>query len=387
MTADGARPLRFLLIYDRIYPESLGGVEHRNRGLALALAERGHHTTLAGFCRDLTGSPGVDVLALGEPSETYTAERRTAGEALRLARACARLDVASYDLVECANIPYAHIFPLAWRCRRHGTPLMVTWYEYWGSYFRHYLGTRLWWVYAAVEALAARLGSRAVPVSRLTARRLARRRRGADEDLIPCGLTIAKVRAAAGRGSAGGAPLIYAGRLLPEKRVELLLRAVALIKDELDGPLLTVIGDGPQRDELHGIADSLGLEGRVRWLGYLETNDAVWEHLAGARVAVQPSSREGFGLFPIEAMAVGLPVVCCESPENAVVELVRDGETGFCTRPEPAALADALRRLLRDEALHRRLGRNASRFAEDYDWPRVAERFERLAREMLTCHR
>lgn len=386
--------LRILLLYDRIYPESLGGVEHRNRELAEALLARGHHVTLAGFCNDTSSEhPDLEVLSLGPPQETYNTAQRSSRAAARLAAACWQLDLGKYDLVECANIPYAHLPPLAARCRWSGKPLMVTWYEFWGRHWREYIGPGRWIPYAGFEWLCGQLGQRAVAVSGLTEKRLERCRKSGPVDLVPCGLDLGKVRDAARRdpaeGSPGGGPpgsgppLIYAGRLLAEKRVDLLLRAVRHVSFETEGPLLTVIGDGSQRQELRDLAAELGIADRIDFLGYLETNEDVWAAMKGARIAVQPSSREGFGLFPLEAMALGKPVVYCESSENAVMELVHHGKHGICSAAEPEALARALDALLADPDECQRLGRNGVRHAESFDWQDVAAQFERLAETMI----
>ena len=115
----------------------------------------------------------------------------------------------------------------------------------------------------------------------------------------------------------------------------------------------------------------------------METSEEVWRHLGRARIAVQPSEREGFGLFPLEAMAAGLPVVYCESPESAVPELVRDGVEGVCAAPEPAVLAAVLDRLLTDEAEWSRLRRNALERAAGYDWDEVARRIEETCARLM----
>ena len=384
------RPLSILLLYDCVYPESIGGVEHRNDRLARALAGRGHRITIAGFSAapgPRRPTPGVEISPLGPPGRLYTAAgRRRASEALRLARAAASLDLAGFDVVETANIPYAHLPPLALRCRRAGTPLVVTWYEHWGRYWRDYLGSPLWPLHAAVEALCTRLGTAAIATSRLTAGRVAARR-GEPVPVVPVGVPVAEIRAAASgvaettevaEAAGAGPPLVYAGRLLAEKRLDLLLAAVGRLAAGRAGPLLEVIGDGPDRARLAALAAGLGLGRSVVFAGRLPTSRDVWQRLGAARLAVQPSAREGFGLFPLEAMAAGLPVVVCESSESAVSELVRDGVEGVVTTPEPEALAAALARLLDDDAERARMAAAARRRAEGFDWSRVAERMEEV---------
>jgi glycosyltransferase involved in cell wall biosynthesis len=380
------RPLSILLFYDCIYPASVGGVEHRNFELARALAERGHRVTLAGFAdAPSQPSPGVEILPVGPRKRLYTAEgKRSTLEAARLAAAAAWIDLRPFDVVEAANIPYAHLPVLAARCRFQRKPFVVTWYEYWGRYWRQYLGAK-WPLYAAAERLTVPLGTRVLADSHLTASRVETRRH--EEVLvIPVGIPAARIREAALAGATEtGPPLVYAGRLLREKRVDLLLEAVARLAPGRPGPLLAVIGDGPDRERLVALVERLGLQDSVTFHGHLPTNADVWRMLGASRIAVQPSSREGFGLFPLEAMAAGLPVVYCESSESALSELVEPGVHGACTQPQPDALAMALERLLADPGEVRRLAEEARRHAARYDWSAVATDVENVFLSLLAA--
>jgi glycosyltransferase involved in cell wall biosynthesis len=206
--------------------------------------------------------------------------------------------------------------------------------------------------------------------------------------IVPSGIPVIDIRASAAEAVPGsGPPLVYAGRLLREKRVDLLLEAVARLPGFRKDPLLAVYGDGPDRGRLEEMAARLGLQEAVTFHGYLPTNRDVWRRLGASRIAVQPSSREGFGLFPLEAMAAGLPVVYCESSESALGELVEPGVHGLRTAPEPDALAAALASLLSDEAEVLRLADNARRQADRFDWPAVAEETEKVILETLSAVR
>ena len=391
-----ARRLRILLLYEAVYPDSIGGVETRDWELGRALGRRGHEVTLAGFCAPLPGEPpNVRVLPLGPSPRLYNAGgRRSTRAALRFAAAVARLDVAPYDVVETANMPYVHLLPLALRCRLAGKPLLVSWYEYWAGYWRGYVGAAKAPVYRAIEWLTAQLGRTVTASSRLTQERLAPRRLGRGTvELVPCGIEVARVKGAAAAGVAAGAaageepapPLVFAGRLLEHKRLDLLLAALPPIAAAVAGeaPLLTIFGEGPDRPRLEALAAELGIAARVRFRGHVATSEEVWRELGRARIAVQPSAREGFGLFPLEAMAAGLPVVHCESSESAVAELVRDGIDGLAAAAEPAALAAALAALLADEPRRARLAAAARARAAEYDYDAIAAQFERVCREAL----
>ncbi|HET9211332.1 MAG TPA: glycosyltransferase family 4 protein [Thermoanaerobaculia bacterium] len=380
--------MKILIVYETVYPDFMGGVESRNYELAAALRRRGHEVTLTGFRKPPAPADGPGVRSLGELAGLYNAagQRSTRG-AVRFALTVPRIDLRDFDVVETANMPYVHIFPLALKCALAGKPLLVTWYEYWGDYWKGYVGRLKAPAYKAIEWCTGQVGTAVTATSRLTQERLAAKRRRGGVELVPCGIHVDDVKRAARPEEnhyREGPPLIYAGRLLREKRIGLLLRAVALLAPRHPGTLLTVFGSGPYREPLLKLVDELGIAGRVDFRGHVETSEEVWRELGRARIAVQPSEREGFGLFPLEAMAAGLPVVYCESPESAVPELVRHGVEGICAAPEPAALAAALERLLTDEEEWSRLRGNALERAAGYDWDEVARRIEETCARLLT---
>lgn len=253
--------------------------------------------------------------------------------------------------------------------------------EYFGPYWSRYKGPALALAYRAIERFCAQIG-RVIAVSPLTAGRLAAARRGNGRTpipIIPSGVWLRDIQKAACAPAPDAPPLLYAGRLIPEKRVDLLLQAVARLDQALpraNRVLLGIVGDGPDRPRLEAMAASLGIADRVSFYGRIPDIVDVWRLLAGARVAVQPSAREGFGLFPLEAIALGRPVVTCEAENNAVGAIVRNGVEGLCTIASPEALAAGLASLLGDSALWSRMSKAASHRAISYDWRTIAERTE-----------
>ncbi|MGE5507301.1 MAG: glycosyltransferase [Chitinophagales bacterium] len=151
--------------------------------------------------------------------------------------------------------------------------------------------------------------------------------------------------------------LLCVARLVPEKGVDVLLQAAALLGSTADLPAwrLVVAGDGPEEAALVALRTQLKLDDRVVLLGH-RTDVAALLDLA-AVVAV-PSRAEGLSLFLLETLAAGRPVVA--SAAGGMTELVRDGENGLLVPPgEPEALAAALRRLLTDADLAARLSAGA----------------------------
>jgi glycosyltransferase involved in cell wall biosynthesis len=151
--------------------------------------------------------------------------------------------------------------------------------------------------------------------------------------------------------SVPGGNVVYAGRLSEEKGVDVLLEALARAP-ELRAD---VVGDGPARDSLAGLAPSLGVEDRVRFRGRLAAAD-VHEAMREAAVVVLPSRwYENMPITVLESFAAGVPVVA--SALGGMPELIEDGVDGILVPPDdPLALASALRSLVSDPSRALRMG-------------------------------
>jgi glycosyltransferase involved in cell wall biosynthesis len=168
---------------------------------------------------------------------------------------------------------------------------------------------------------------------------------------------------------------VFVGRLTEQKALSVALAAIA----EVEGARLTLVGDGPERASLERRARELELEDRVRFLGSLPRNDAL-RYLAGARAAVLSSAWENLPHAAVEALAVGTPVV--STRVGGVPEVVRDGENGLLVPAgDVAALANAIRALLEDDALHDRLAAGAQPSVAAIGRDATYERLERFLEE------
>lgn len=167
-------------------------------------------------------------------------------------------------------------------------------------------------------------------------------------------------------------PVLCVARLVPKKGVDLLIEATAMLRSRIPDLQVEIIGGGPMEESLKRLGDTLGVLGRVRFLG-----PRAWDEVEAAfrrcsmvvlpcRVA-QDGDRDGMPTVLTEAMARGLPVVC--TSVAGIGELVRHRETGLLVAAnDPAALADAIEVLRQDRGLARRLGRAGREL--------VAERFD-----------
>ena len=169
-------------------------------------------------------------------------------------------------------------------------------------------------------------------------------------------------------------------RLDPQKGLYELLDAAVRVPSAI----FVVAGEGPERERLENRARSLGISGRVHFLGHRED---VPELLAASDVFVLPSLFEGLPLSVLEAMAAGKPVIA--TAIGGTREAVRDGETGLLVPPhDAAALADAIRSVSSDPPLAARLGAaGQERARREFSAERMVRQVEQLYDTVLATRR
>jgi glycosyltransferase involved in cell wall biosynthesis len=278
----------------------------------------------------------------------YTGQRRSFQEAILFALGCLRLLWFRFDILEADQFPNFHIFTLrlvAWIKRK---PLTVTWHEVWGlNYWRQYLGrkAKLAWF---VEWLSMRLPDHLIAASDQTAARL-RAILGdqASISVVPNGIDLDGIRNS--YADDAKVDLVTIGRFLPHKNIDMLLDSVALLHASGLPVTCRIIGDGPMREALHAQAQRLGIEAAVDFRHDVWEQKDVYALMKAARVAVFPTTREGFGIAVLEAIACGLPVVTTSAPDNLAQYLVARSSIGVVCAPTAAAIAKVLGPLLARE--------------------------------------
>jgi glycosyltransferase involved in cell wall biosynthesis len=175
--------------------------------------------------------------------------------------------------------------------------------------------------------------------------------------------------------------ILCMGRLAPQKSVDVLIRSMTKIVEEIPEVHLDIIGQGPDRVRLERLAWAEGLAGSVRFHGYVAAE--VRDKIAGqAWISVCPSSYEGWGVVCMEASARGLPVVA--SNVAGLRESVRDGETGILfPYGDTEALATAILKLARDPQLRATMGEAGKEWAARHTWESSAATFSSLIDSLL----
>jgi glycosyltransferase involved in cell wall biosynthesis len=345
--------MRVCLVYDCLFPHTVGGAERWYRNLAERLSADGHevtYVTLRQWPRGADpGVPGVRVVTAGPRLGLYTrAGRRRIGPPLvfglgvlaHLARRGGR-----YDVVHTASFPYFSLLAAGLVRRGRGFRLVVDWHELWTrEYWRDYLGRGGGWVGWRVQRACARIPQRAFCFSRLHAQRL----RG---EGVRGEVTVLEGEYAGAEAQGRVEPyvdsdlVVFAGRHIPEKRVPALVPALALARAEAPALRAEIYGDGPERGRVLALVRDHGLSDAVAVPGFVE-HALVDAALRSALCMVLPSRREGYGLVVVEACAAGTPSVVVADPDNAATELIEEGVNGFVApSASPQDLATAILRV------------------------------------------
>lgn len=193
-------------------------------------------------------------------------------------------------------------------------------------------------------------------------------------DVVYCGLDHVRYRRLPGVERERVPTLVHLGRVRRYKSVDVVVRALARLRERLPDARLVVIGDGPELPAVKRLAHQLGVSASVEFTGRMGAQ-AMVERLNRCHVFLNPSPKEGWGLTVVEANACGVPVVGSDRP--GLRDSIRHEETGFLVPYRDVnAFAERAHALLTDAALWRRMSEAGERWAATFTWERTADEME-----------
>jgi glycosyltransferase involved in cell wall biosynthesis len=366
------------LVTDAVYPYHRGGKELRYYELARRLTQYADvHVYTMNWWKGsrVRANDQVTYHGISPLFPLYKKGRRSISEALLFSLACLQMLVHRFDVIEADHMPYFQIFALRLVATIRRKRLVVTWHEVWSrTYWRQYLGP-LGVIAWYVERLALAMPDQIIAASPQTAEAL-RTALGSRASVMaaPNGIDLDAVRTA--HPDADTTDVVVVGRLMSHKRIDLLLEAVALL--HADGVPVTcrVIGDGPERENLHSLAQSLNVAHAVDFRHDVGEQKEVYSLLKASRVSVFPSAREGFGIAVLEALACGVPVVTTSAPANLARHLVTRSWQGSVCEASATAIAQAVKAWLITDPRQPDSDRTRrdDDWLDEYSWEAITER-------------
>ncbi|GAA4697262.1 glycosyltransferase family 4 protein [Phytohabitans rumicis] len=346
---------------DTQHPEG-GGSERYVERIAEGLVARGHQVTIR--CPRHDNAPdreqvdGVDFIRRGNK---YTVHLYA-----MLAVLFSRADVV---------IDVQNGLPFFSRLFTRATVVVVLHHlhrQQWYSWFGRRLGGVGWWIESRLAPVVYRR-CRYVTVSEHTRSELATLGVTPERvSVVPNGLDPVTVQTS----RRAPEPLLVAvSRLMPHKRLEHAIDAVALLRDRWPGLRLEIVGRGPWLETLREHAAERGVADHVLLHGWVDEQDKH-EILARSWVHLCPSAKEGWGIVVMEAAARGVPTVAYRSA-GGVCESVLDGRTGLLADDFGDFVA-GVERLLSEADLRARMDEAGRAHASNYEWKRSVDAFEEI---------
>jgi glycosyltransferase involved in cell wall biosynthesis len=344
--------MRICVVYDCLFPYTIGGAERWYRNVAERLAADGHevtYLTLRQWDRgtEIEIDARVRVVAAGPRLTLYAKSGRRRilpplvfglGVLAHLLRRGSR-----YDVVHTASFPYFSLLAAGFLRPLFRFSLVVDWHEVWSrSYWREYLGRMGGAIGRMVQVRCARLDQRAFCFSRLHAQRLR------DEGLRG-EVAVLEGEYAGPISTAAAHPaeplVVFAGRMIPEKRAPLGVAGVLAAKGHISGLRGSFFGDGPEREQVLAEIARGDAAGSIAAPGFVDS-EQIDAALDRALCMLLPSSREGYGLIVVEASSRGTPSLVVAAEDNAASELIAEGVNGFVVQsPDPDSIAAAIVRV------------------------------------------
>ncbi len=358
--------MRVALLSDSIYPYNKGGKETRSFQLVNELSKRGHdvHFYTMKFWKgsSVMVKNGVTYHGICKEYPMYNGDKRSIKQGIMFGLASFKLLFEKFDILDADHMVYFHIFPARLACWLRGKKLVVTWHEVWGkNYWREYMGWKGVFGYF-MEKLSSILADRIIAVSKDTSSDLVKVLgvKKSKVKVIENGLHLSEIEKV--DKSKETSDIIYVGRLLSHKNVDVLIEAVKGFKGKV-----LIVGGGVELNRLKKLAND-----NIEFKGFVESHDEVIALMKSSKAFVLPSTREGFGITIIEANACSLPVVTIDVPTNAGRSLIKDGENGYLCSLDSKSLRSAI-----DKALSKRDWSTKS-YVYKYDWNHLIMKFEEV---------
>ena len=365
--------MKIAFIYDAVYPWVKGGAEKRVYEIAKRLSKSGHevHWYSVGWWWTENNQEdrlldGIHLHGVCKPAKLYSDGVRSFKEPIIFGlKLINPLLKENFDVVDCQGFPYFSCFPARFHSLLGRSRLFITWIEIWDDYWYEYIGKKGFFG-KLVERAALNLNAKWIAISDKVKDDLKEIYPDKAVRVIPMGIDTEEIRDI--EPSSIRSDVVFAGRLIKEKNVDLLIRSIDLVRRKNPETTCLIIGNGPEKEKLVKLVEKLDLKDNIVFMDFFEDHDDLISVIKSSKVFVLPSTREGFGIVVLEANACGRPVVVINNKMNAACHLVDDGVNGFISNfSEEEMVTNILKGIQENEKMYD----DCIRMAEKFDWNRI----------------
>jgi glycosyltransferase involved in cell wall biosynthesis len=339
---------RVVIVTDSMPPWNFGGKEERLRlfNNSIPSDSKNDIEVVYATMKWWDDKPPLNHIAISKLRPMYVNGRRSIKQALLFALSCFAVLGLKPDVIEVDQIPILPIYVLKLVAMMSRASLSITWHEVWEEEdWDKYLG-HLGKLASKTEKTALKLSDQIVAVSIPTRFKLIRA--GVPEHkivLIEAEIDRNEISQASTKLPA--TDLLYAGRLIDTKNVELIIEAVAILAKENVVATASIVGDGPELNNLLKLTKELGVQSQITFHGFLKKNVDVWGLMKKCAIFISPSIREGFGFAVMEAHFAGAQVLIAQHSNNSANYYLNDLEGVVAVKDASArTYAEAIKSLL-----------------------------------------
>jgi glycosyltransferase involved in cell wall biosynthesis len=378
--------MKIALIYDLLYPYSIGGVEIRNYQLAKYLSKN-HEVHLYGVKMwkgpSLIKKNGFFLHGVCRYRDKYYfSGNRNISDVLKYSLKLRKLlQKEKFDLIDCTSFPYFPAFVCKEYCVRNRIPLIITWHEVWRNYWFRKLKV-LGVIGRIIESWVSTLSKNNIVVSKKTGKSLERLNKN-KKGIFGINNWVDFNEIKKTKPSKLKSDVIFAGRHLKHKNIDILIKSLKLVKKMFPNVKLIIIGNGPETRRIKLLTRKLGLQKNVTFFDFFKKHSNVIALLKSSKIFVLPSILEGFGISIIEANACGLPCITVKSKRNSAMNLINNNETGFIIKLNKNDIAKTIIYLLGNENKRKKLSEKCFRFSKQFDKKLILPKLEDYYRNIV----
>lgn len=363
--------MKIALCTEVLYP--LYGVERRVYEMAKRLPRLGFDVTVY-TSTSPEHTPELDVVQVSKPTITKPPERNYIRCFEYWFGLYKRLIRDDYDVIDANG--HMSLVPCSIGSKKTGKPVIATIHDLYLGDWRKMQSGFGGFAGLPFELLSAKMHfDRVITLNKTVRSKMEQMLKIKNVGIIPSGIDTKYIDSVKGAAKKE-ARVMYAGRLVPQKNVGMLIRAFANIKNAE----LILVGEGSEKPMLERLASSLNLK-NVKFTKPFRRHEDLIRCMKSATVLALPSKRENFGIVPLEAMRCGTAVV--STATDGPKDFIKSGSNGFLTPiGNENELADKIQLLLEDRKLRRKIESNGRKTSESYDWgvivKKIADEYRRF---------
>lgn len=374
------------IVFESIYHFSKGGAEKRLFEIAKGLVAKGYKVSWFGFNYWQGDSPlivdGINLYGV----MPYQSMRGTNGGrrgVLGVLKYCFALFRYKFpndvDFILAGQAPLVHILVLKLKTMFRPVPIIVDCWEVWHDHWLDYYGSFKGRAGILVEKLVFSAADHLIAISDHTVKELALYDIPKEKiSLAHNGVSYERILSL--KPSEIRSDIIYFGRLVKHKNVDVLIKAVDILRRRFPDIKVFILGGGPEEVRLKKLANDLGLTDTIKFWGVIENHDDALRLLKASKISIIPSTSEGGGCIALfEANACGLPVIAVRHEQGIDFNLIIDGVNGYWVQNlSETLIAGKAVELLANPQLLEKMKSLSTEQMKKHDWVSIVKVYDNL---------